>query len=65
MMWKEAQAVGGADTLSVIDLDGQLPRVVSTVSVLPLPEGLSISPDGNFVSAASMNGSNSPPPLCQ
>ena len=53
--------VGGADTLSVIDLTGKLPRVASTVSVAPLPEGLSISPDGNFVAAASMNGSNSPP----
>jgi DNA-binding beta-propeller fold protein YncE len=53
--------VGGADTLSVIDLTGKLPRVASTVSVAPLPEGLSISPDGEFVAAASMNGSNSPP----
>ena len=26
-----------------------------------VPEGMSISPDGNFVAAASMNGSNSPP----
>ena len=53
--------VGGADTLSVLDLTGRLPRVASTVSVRPLPEGMSISPDGNFVAAASMNGSNSPP----
>lgn len=53
--------VGGADTLSVIDLTGTLPRVASTVSVRPLPEGVSISPDGHFVAAASMNGSNSPP----
>ena len=53
--------VGGADTLSVIDLDARVPRVASTVSVLPLPEGISISPDGTLVAAASMNGSNSPP----
>jgi DNA-binding beta-propeller fold protein YncE len=53
--------VGGADTLSVIDLDARVPRVASTVSVRPLPEGLAISPDGTLVAAASMNGSNSPP----
>jgi hypothetical protein len=53
--------VGGADTLSVIDLTGKLPRVAGTVSVAPLPEGLSISPDGTLLAAASMNGSNSPP----
>jgi DNA-binding beta-propeller fold protein YncE len=35
--------------------------VVSSVSVPPLPEGIAFSPDGQFVAAASMNGSNSPP----
>ncbi|MGE0592591.1 MAG: YncE family protein [Vicinamibacterales bacterium] len=53
--------VGGADTLSVIDLDARVPRVASTASVLPLPEGLAFSPDGTYVAAASMNGSNAPP----
>ncbi|MEQ1758807.1 MAG: YncE family protein [Vicinamibacterales bacterium] len=53
--------VGGADTLSVIDLTGRFPRVASSVSVPPLPEGIAFSPDGRFLAAASMNGSNSPP----
>jgi len=53
--------VGGADTLSVIDLRGRFPRVVSSVSVPPLPEGISFSSDGRYLAAASMNGSNSPP----
>ena len=52
---------GGADTLSVIDLTGKFPRVASTVSVAPVPEGLSISPDGTLVAASSINGSNAPP----
>lgn len=52
---------GGADTLSVIDLKGRFPRVVNSVSVPPLPEGIAFSPDGRFLAAASMNGSNSPP----
>lgn len=53
--------VGGADTLSVIDLKGKFPRVVSTVSIPPLPEGIAFSFDGQYLAAASMNGSNSPP----
>lgn len=52
---------GGADTLSVIDLTGTFPRVVNSVSVPPLPEGIAFSHDGQFLAAASMNGSNSPP----
>lgn len=53
--------VGGADTLSVIDLKGRFPRVAHSVSVPPLPEGITFSPDGRYLAAASMNGSNSPP----
>jgi DNA-binding beta-propeller fold protein YncE len=51
---------GGADTLSVIDLAATPPRLVDTVSVGLIPEGVAMSPDGQFVAAAVMNGSNLP-----
>ncbi len=53
--------VGGADTLSVIDMKGRFRRVASSVSLPPLPEGIAFSSDGQYLAAASMNGSNSPP----
>ena len=54
-------ATGGADTLSVIDLTGSQPRTVNHVSVGPVAEGLSISPDGRYVAVTVMNGSNASP----
>ena len=51
-------ATGGADTLSVIDLTASQPRTVNHVSVGPVAEGLSISPDGQYVAVTVMNGSN-------
>ncbi len=52
---------GDADTISVIDLKLDPPRVVSTYTVGQTPEGIKISPDGKFVAVAVMNGSNKPP----
>jgi DNA-binding beta-propeller fold protein YncE len=49
---------GDADTMSLIDLKANPPRVVDTVSVGQTPEGLAVSPDGNFVVVTVMNGSN-------
>jgi DNA-binding beta-propeller fold protein YncE len=49
---------GDADTVSLIDLKAQPPRVVDTVTVGQTPEGLKISPDGQFVAVTAMNGSN-------
>ena len=51
---------GDADTLSLIDLKANPPRVVDTVSVGQTPEGLKISPDGQHVAVTVMNGSNKP-----
>ena len=51
---------GDADTISLIDLKANPPRVVDTVSVGQTPEGVSISPDGKFAAASVMNGSNKP-----
>jgi DNA-binding beta-propeller fold protein YncE len=49
---------GGADTLGVIDLRLSPPRMVSGLFVGIIPEGIGMSPDGRYVAAAVMNGSN-------
>jgi DNA-binding beta-propeller fold protein YncE len=54
-----AQA-GDADTISVIDLKLDPPRVANTYTVGQTPEGIKISPDGKFVAVTVMNGSNKP-----
>ena len=51
---------GDADTISLIDLKANPPRVVETVTVGQTPEGVSLSPDGNFVAVTVVNGSNKP-----
>ncbi len=51
---------GDADTVSLIDLKANPPRVVDTVTVGQTPEGVAISPDGNFVAVTVTNGSNKP-----
>ena len=52
---------GDADTISVIDLKLDPPRVVNTYTVGQTPEGIKMSPDGKFVAVTVMNGSNKPP----
>ena len=51
---------GDADTISVIDLKLDPPRVVNTYTVGQTPEGIKASPDGKFVAVTVMNGSNKP-----
>ena len=51
---------GDADTISVIDMKATPPRVVNTVTVGQTPEGIKISPDGNYVAVTVMNGTNKP-----
>ena len=51
---------GDSDTISIIDLKGNVPRVVNTVSVAASPEGIKISPDGQYVAVSSQNGTNRP-----
>ena len=55
-----AGATGGADVLSLVDLDAAPPRTVAHVTAGPTIEALSISPDGRFVAATVMDGSNLP-----
>jgi DNA-binding beta-propeller fold protein YncE len=49
---------GDADTISLIDLKVEPPRVADTVTVGQTPESISISPDGRFAVAIVVNGSN-------
>jgi DNA-binding beta-propeller fold protein YncE len=51
---------GDADTISVIDLKLDPPRVVNTYTVGQTPEGIKMSPDGKFVAVTVMNGTNKP-----
>ncbi len=51
---------GDMDTVSLIDLGASSPRVVDTVTVGPVPEGLSCAPDGKHAAAAVQNMSNRP-----
>jgi DNA-binding beta-propeller fold protein YncE len=52
---------GDADTISVIDLKADPPRVATTYTVGQAPEGLKISPDGQYVAVTVTNGSNKAP----
>ena len=49
---------GDLDTMSLIDLKSNPPRVVDTVTVGQSPEGIALSPDGKYVAVTVMNGSN-------
>jgi DNA-binding beta-propeller fold protein YncE len=49
---------GDSDTVSLIDMTMKPPRIVNTVSVGQTPEGIKISPDGNYIAVSAMNGTN-------
>ncbi len=51
---------GDSDTISVIDMKLNPPRVVNTITVGQTPEGIKMSPDGKLVAVTVMNGSNKP-----
>jgi len=51
---------GNADTVSVIDLEANPPRVIDHVTVGDSPEGLAISPKGDLAVAVEARGSNMP-----
>ena len=52
---------GGSDTLQVVDLRLDPPRVVDGAFVGMVPEGISMSPDGRFVAVAIQNGAHLSP----
>ena len=49
---------GDADTISVIDLTLNPPRVIETITVGQMPEGVACSPDGRRVAVVAVSGSN-------
>jgi len=51
---------GNADAVSVIDLEANPPRVIEHVTVGDSPEGLAISPKGDFAVSVEARGSNGP-----
>jgi DNA-binding beta-propeller fold protein YncE len=52
---------GDADTISVIDLRANPPRVVGTYTVGQTPSGVRISPNGRYVAVTVTNGSDKAP----
>jgi DNA-binding beta-propeller fold protein YncE len=51
---------GQADTVSVIDLEQNPPRVIDQVMVGDGPEGLAMSPAGGYAASLLLNGSGAP-----
>ncbi|MCA9151252.1 MAG: hypothetical protein KDA92_18200 [Planctomycetales bacterium] len=50
-----------ADALSIVDLQSTPARTIGYVSIGAVPESIEISPDGQWVAAVLMAGSNYPP----
>ncbi len=48
---------GDIDTINVIDLNGKAPRIVHTLDVGQIVEGLAFSDDGHYVALTAQNGS--------
>jgi len=51
---------GSVDTVSVIDLEANPPRVIDKVVVSEAPEGIAISPTGKLAVAILLNGNDAP-----
>lgn len=49
------KVTGDIDTISLLDVGGEQPRVIDTASVGPSPEGIACSPDGRYAAAALQN----------
>jgi DNA-binding beta-propeller fold protein YncE len=52
---------GDIDTINVIDLKGKAPRIVNTLDVGQIVEGLAFSNDGNYVALTAQDGSGRAP----
>ncbi len=51
---------GNVDTVSVIDLEANPPRVIDKIMVDESPEGLAVSPTGRLAAAILLSGSDGP-----
>jgi DNA-binding beta-propeller fold protein YncE len=49
---------GGTDTLTVVDIAADPPRAIDSINVGLIPEGIALSPDGQYLAVMVMNGSN-------
>ena len=49
--------VGDSETVNLVDLSMNPPRVVDTIGVGPTPEGITLSPDGKVAAVITHNGS--------
>jgi len=52
---------GDIDTINVIDLTGKVPRIVHTIDVGQIVEGLAFSDDGSYIALTAQDGSARPP----
>jgi DNA-binding beta-propeller fold protein YncE len=52
---------GNIDTVTVIDMEADPPRVIDHVAVGDAPEGIAISPTGEIAVTGNLNGSDAPP----
>ncbi len=52
---------GDIDTINVIELKGKAPRIVRTLDVGQIVEGLAFSNDGNYVALTAQDGSGRAP----
>jgi DNA-binding beta-propeller fold protein YncE len=51
---------GGVDTLTIVDIASANPRVIDSVAVGIIPEGLALSPTGEYVAVSLINGTSFP-----
>src|SRR5205823_3016271 len=54
----QGRTVGDADVVTLVDVSQRPFRAVQQISVLSTPEGVAISPDGRWIVASCMAGSN-------
>lgn len=52
---------GNIDTVTVIDMEADPPRVIDHVAVGDAPEGIMVSPTGKIAVTGNLNGSDAPP----
>jgi len=61
ILGNQGGGMGDVDTINVIDAKAKVPRIVHTLDVAPVIEGLAISNDGKYVALVAINGSSKAP----
>ena len=57
---KDSKAPGDADSITLVNVTKRPFRTIQYLTVPSIPEGIAISPDGQWIVAQSMDGSNLP-----